>query len=204
MPRVSDAKEKLMKAALELIWESSYGATSVDDICAKADVKKGSFYHFFKSKSELQIVALESDWQQKRLHWNDIFSADKSPLKRFEDYFDYVYERQAELHRQRGQVLGCPLFCVGSEVCTQDEAIRVKVQEILARFVKYFESAIRDADAQHLIVAPDAAARARALFAYWQGTMTQARIENNLELLRQMKIGAMELLGVRQAEPLAV
>ncbi|HSH94300.1 MAG TPA: helix-turn-helix domain-containing protein, partial [Roseimicrobium sp.] len=53
MPRISDAKQRLMDAAQNLIWERSYGATSVDDICAKADVRKGSFYHFFRSKSEL-------------------------------------------------------------------------------------------------------------------------------------------------------
>ena len=203
MPRVSDAKEKLMNAALDLIWESSYGATSVDDICGKADVKKGSFYHFFKSKSELQIAALEADWMKKRQRWNDLFSPSLPPLQRFEGYFDYVYERQAEICRERGSVLGCPLFCIGSEVCTQDKAIGDKVHDLLDRFVKYFESAIRDAHAQGLIVAPDAASKAKVLFAYCQGTMTQARIENNLDLLRDMKAGAFGLLGVSPAEPVA-
>ena len=58
MGRVSDAKEKLMEAVSELIWTGSYGSTTIDQICEKAGVKKGSFYYFFKSKSELAAAAV--------------------------------------------------------------------------------------------------------------------------------------------------
>ncbi len=57
MPRISDAKPRLMDAARTLIWENSYGSTSVDAICLKAGVRKGSFYHFFESKSALATEA---------------------------------------------------------------------------------------------------------------------------------------------------
>src|SRR3954462_8565574 len=116
MPRVSDAKERLMDAAQSLIWESSYGATSVDDICAKADVRKGSFYHFFKSKSDLEIAAREADWQFKKGRYNEIFSPTVAPLQRLEGFFDFAYHRQAEIQKRTGAVLGCPYCAVGSEM----------------------------------------------------------------------------------------
>jgi TetR/AcrR family transcriptional repressor of nem operon len=203
MPRTSDAKRRLMDAAQNLIWERSYGATSVDDICAKADVRKGSFYHFFKSKSDLEIAALETDWQYKKSRYNDIFSPTVPPLQRLEGFFDFAYERQSEFHRKLGSVLGCPYCAVGSEISTQEDGIRVKVQEIFANVVKYLESAIRDAHAQGLIHAPDAASKARLLFQYFHGAMSQARIANDLEIVRGMKAGALELLGVRVAEPVS-
>jgi TetR/AcrR family transcriptional repressor of nem operon len=62
MGRVSDAKERLMSAAMDLVWEESYGAVTVDDICQRADVKKGSFYYFFQSKADLAGAALEKMW----------------------------------------------------------------------------------------------------------------------------------------------
>ena len=204
MPRVSDAKEKLTDAALALIWESSYGATSVDDICERAQVKKGSFYHFFKSKSDLEIAALEANWQLNRQRWNDQFSPDRAPLERFEAYFAYVLEKQIALRDECGSVLGCPLCSVGTEVGRQEEGIREKAMEIIERYIRYFESAIRDAHAQGLVVAPDAAAKARVLFAFVQGAMTQARLANSVEPLRDLKTGAWALLGVRQAEPAGV
>ena len=54
-------KERLMDAAMDLIWHNSYGTTSVDAICERAGAKKGSFYYFFKSKSELAAAALDAD-----------------------------------------------------------------------------------------------------------------------------------------------
>ncbi|TAK98721.1 MAG: TetR/AcrR family transcriptional regulator, partial [Verrucomicrobia bacterium] len=47
MGRVSDAKTRLMEAVRELIWTGSFGSTTIDQICEKSGVKKGSFYYFF-------------------------------------------------------------------------------------------------------------------------------------------------------------
>lgn len=199
MPRTSDAKERLTDAAMELIWQNSYGATTVDAICERADVRKGSFYYFFKSKSELAVAALEADWKKRQVDMDRIFSPTVPPLERLERYFEFVHDRLAERQQKCGAVLGCPLFSVGSEVSTQDKTLRDKVQEILDRKAKYFESAIRDAHAQGLIVAPDAKAKAKALFACFQGTLTQARIQNNVELLREFKAIALDFLGAKPA-----
>src|SRR5438105_4631699 len=67
MGRASNAKERLLKAAGDLIWEQSYGAVTVDAICERADVKKGSFYHFFASKAKLAVAVLEAHWESAKL-----------------------------------------------------------------------------------------------------------------------------------------
>ena len=188
-------KERLTEAAMDLIWENSYGATSIDAICERAGAKKGSFYYFFKSKSELAAAALEGDWKKRKADMDTIFSATVPPLERFERYFDCVHDRLAEVQKKCGSILGCPLLSIGSEVSTQDEMLREKVQEILDRKIRYFESAIRDAHSQ-LIVAPDA--KAKGLFACYQGTLAQARIHNDLEPLREFKYLARDILGVTQ------
>ena len=43
-----------------MIGSSSYASTGVAEICKKAGVNKGSFYHFFESKEELAINALDA------------------------------------------------------------------------------------------------------------------------------------------------
>jgi TetR/AcrR family transcriptional repressor of nem operon len=70
---MSDMKERLTEAAMGLIWENSYGTTSVDAICERAGAKKGSFYYFFKSKSELAVAALEGDWKRRKADMDTIF-----------------------------------------------------------------------------------------------------------------------------------
>jgi len=197
MPRTSDARDRLMNAAMDLIWENSYGGISVDAICEKAGAKKGSFYYFFESKSELAVAALEADWQHKKARMDEIFSASVAPLERLRAYFRHVYQGQTKRHGECGSVLGCPYCTLGAEVVTQDRAIGRQIQKILDRNSRYFESAIRDAHAQGVIFAPDARAKARILVAFFQGSLTQARIENDCGPLRGLAAGALELLGAK-------
>jgi TetR/AcrR family transcriptional repressor of nem operon len=203
MGRVSDAKERLMTAVGELIWTGSYGSTTIDQICEKAGVKKGSFYYFFDSKATLALAALEAEWEKKRDDLDALFSATVPPLERLRKYCEYGYRLQAEVKSKCGCVLGCPLFSLGSEVSTQERPLQDKVKEILDQKRTYLESAIRDADASGLIDAPDAAAKARILFAYYQGLLTEARIQNNLEVFREAIQGTYELLGVKEWKPAA-
>ena len=200
MPRTSTAKERLTDAALRMIWGHSYGATSVDAICDKAKVKKGSFYYFFKSKCDLAVAAIDADWKEQRAQLDTVFSPTVPPLERLRRYFEFNFEQLQQIKEECGAVLGCPLNALGSEVCTQETALREKIQEILERKLTYFESAIRDAHAQGLIVAPDAKAKAKTLFLLIQGALTQARIQNNLELLRDIHPCALDLLGATDVE----
>jgi len=190
-------KKRLTDAALDLMWENSYGTTSVDAICERAGAQKGSFYYFFKSKSELTVAALEAEWNKSKANMDALFSPTVPPLERFDRYFDYVHNRLAELQEACGSILGCPLLSIGSEVSTQDEGVRATVDRIWARKINYFISAIRDAHAQGLIEAPDPGAKAKALFACYHGTLAQARIENDVDLIRDFKEVARDVLGVK-------
>lgn len=187
-----------MAAAMDLMWQNSYSAASVDAICERAGAKKGSFYHFFKSKSELAAAALEADWKKKQSEMDSMFSPTVLPLERFDRYFDFVYDRLTELQKKCGSILGCPFVSVGSEVSTQDQIVREAIDRIMDRKLQFFVSAVRDAAAQGLVDAPDPVAKAKALFACYQGTVAQARIQNDLELLRQFKHVARDVLGVKR------
>ena len=129
----SETKRKLLETAVELIWESSYGSVSVDDICTKAGVNKGSFYYAFKSKSDLAMAALERFWEAKRP-----FSTKFSPLSSLLSNASKPIAISPLLTRRRrpdqfGKVLGCPFCSLGIEQSTQDENIRQKVEQMSAR-----------------------------------------------------------------------
>jgi TetR/AcrR family transcriptional repressor of nem operon len=189
-----------MEAVRELIWTGSYGRTTIDQICEKAGVKKGSFYYFFESKAELAEAAIAEEWERRRPELDSLFSPTIPPLERLRKYCDYGYNMQAELRSKCGCVLGCALFSLGAEVSTQEANLQKQIQTILNYKRKYFENAIRDAHAAGLVDAPDAAAKAETLFAYYQGLLTQARIENSLDRLRDAPRGMYEILGVKQPE----
>src|ERR1700690_2354073 len=102
MGRVSDAKKRLMDAVLELIWSGSYGSTTIDHICEKAGVKKGSFYYFYDSKADLALEALIEEWERRRADLDSIFSPTVPPLERLSRYCEYGYQLQDQIRSQCG------------------------------------------------------------------------------------------------------
>jgi TetR/AcrR family transcriptional repressor of nem operon len=51
------SRELLLEAATELIRMKGYTSTTVDDLCARAGVSKGTFFHNFSSKEDLAVAA---------------------------------------------------------------------------------------------------------------------------------------------------
>lgn len=194
----SESKRKLLETAVNLIWESSYGSVSVDDICSKAGVNKGSFYYAFKSKSELAVAAFERHWEGKRAILDKIFSPQIAPLERINQYCQLIIDDQKEKFQSFGKLLGCPFCSLGSELSTQDENIRRKLEEIGARQSKYLHSAIHDLAVEGAIESKDNDECVQEIGSYITGVLMQAKIENSLPHVKRIKHGVHRLLGVRQ------
>ena len=87
------SKDKLLEAATVLIRTNGYSSTTVDDLCLKAGVSKGTFFHNFKSKEELAVAAAQN-WSLKT---GEFFKAasynkKKDPLDRFLGYIRFRKE----------------------------------------------------------------------------------------------------------------
>jgi TetR/AcrR family transcriptional repressor of nem operon len=187
-----------MDAAHSLIWGYSYGAVTIEAICERAKVKKGSFYYFFDSKADLAVAAINAWWDERRALVGVIFAPEVPPLDRISRYLAFVVERQLQVYEETGQILGCPLFTLGSEISTQDERLRTLVQDIMATGATLFEAAIREAQIAGEIDNTDASLKARQLWGFYEGTLTRARIENSPALLHNLVSDALALVGVRQ------
>lgn len=58
--RGEETRTKIIDAAIRLFSKTGYNKASVDDICKKAGISKGAFYHHFKSKQELFLAILDN------------------------------------------------------------------------------------------------------------------------------------------------
>lgn len=191
-----DSRRRLLDAARDLIWRSSYAGVSVDDLCKAAEVNKGTFYHFFKSKGELATASFEDFWETvKRPLYDRLFSPQTPAIKRLEQYVQTMVDFQTTTRKDCGQVLGCPYTAVGSEVATQDESLRKLASEMFDRNVRYLESAVRDAQRDGSLAGGDSTVIARDLHAFLTGVLLQAKIGNSLVPLKGLVERAMRLLG---------
>jgi TetR/AcrR family transcriptional repressor of nem operon len=198
MGRPSDTREKLLQVAFDLIWNQSYGSVSVDHICGRARVNKGSFYHFFPSKSNLAVEAYEENWRERQPELDQIFSPQIPPLERLERWCKNISDRQRQKAEKYGHVCGCPYTSLGTELATQDEKIRAKAQELMDRYIRYVESALMDAKRQGLAAVTNPATEARRVYSTILGMLLQAKIRNDLRVLQDLAPAIRDMIGVRK------
>lgn len=86
----SDARTRLLDAALRVIRAKGYSATRVDDICAAATLSKGAFFHHFASKEDLALAAAQhfSDMADE-LFASAPYQLLEDPLDRLMAYVDF-------------------------------------------------------------------------------------------------------------------
>ncbi len=189
-------KYRILETALELIWRSSYDGVGVGAICKKAGVNKGSFYHFFPSKEDLAVAALQENWRHVQPVLDQIFSPQKNPVQRLMDYCDHSYRVQADKAAKLGFVCGCPYTSVGTEQCGQSRKIRETAQSLLDKVRRYFVSAIKDAQEEGVLQGVSADQKAQELFTFYLGTLTRARIYNDLACIERLKHDFHKLLAL--------
>jgi len=121
-----DTKTRLLEAAYTLMLRKGYPATSVDEICEAAEVSKGSFYHFFKSKQELAISVLEyhMDGAMEEIEAG-LDLADVTGPQRAVRYVKHVEEQAEELWYQ-----GCLIGSFALELAETHPEIRQRVSAI--------------------------------------------------------------------------
>lgn len=200
MPRPDKGtRQKLIDTATDLIWMSSYGSVSVDDICKKADVKKGSFYHYFPSKQDLALTAMEEHFQHEvEPDMIRVFAANIPFPEQIDAFVDAILTNKKKSLEKYGRVCGCPLAALGSEMIGQDEQVILeKVEEMFARIRNLMLGSIKTAIDAQIIPAADPASKAQEIHDFITGLMMMARIHNTLDgMERDLRPGMIRILGL--------
>ncbi|OBK43990.1 TetR/AcrR family transcriptional regulator [Mycobacterium kubicae] len=178
MPRTSDARTRIVATAARLFLERSYHDVGVEEICAAADVRKGSFYHFFPSKAELAkaVIDLHTEIFQSRLNSDP----GMAPGVRLGAIPDAIGGIQAALHGQFGRFVGCPFGNLAAELATTDEAVRSHLAARLAALEEQLATTCRAAAGEQVLrggVDPDQLAH--AIFAHYQGLILLAKLHGS-------------------------
>ena len=145
------ARQKLLDAALSLIREKGYSSTSVDELCAQADVTKGAFFHHFKSKDALGVAAAH--------HWSVITGAffetapyhrHSDPLERVLGYLDF---RKAILKGEIAEFT-CLVGTMVQEIYDTNPDIRAACEASISAHAAKIEADIAEAMKRYRIRAP--------------------------------------------------
>ena len=200
MGRTSDARDRLIQSAMELISTRSYADVGVQELCRHAGVKKGSFYHFFPGKRDLVLAAIDQYWEFARTEtWSKAFDATIPPLERIERFFDIVHQNCCMDKQINGQMRGCLFGNLAAEMSTKDELIRQKIDGIFQEIMGLIQSALNDAVALGDIPELDTHEAAQAIWAYWEGALLVAKSRQDPNLIRRLGKTMMQFLTARSA-----
>jgi TetR/AcrR family transcriptional repressor of nem operon len=178
VPRTSDARGRIVATAARLFLERSYHDVGVEELCVAADVRKGSFYHYFSSKADLAKAVIDLHLQvfQARLASKPAHTA----AARLSSIPDAIGDIQTALHAQFGRLVGCPFGNLAAELSTTDETVRSHLAERLATLEGDLAGICRDAATHQMLRADvDPDRLAHALFAHYQGLILLAKLHGS-------------------------
>ena len=141
-PVTENARTRLLNAALRIIREKGYGATTVDELCAAAGVTKGGFFHHFKSKEALGVAAAQY-WSEMTggLFAGAPYHAPADPMARVLAYIDF----RSELIDGPVEGFTCLAGTMVQEVFGSSEAIRAACAESIFGHAATLEHDIAEA-----------------------------------------------------------
>ena len=160
----------------------------MSEICDVADVRKGSFYHFFSSKQELAVAVIDR-------HWNDAFervvgpalAEGTTPLDRVRAITVGIGTEVGRLTDALGVVPGCPFGNLAVELSTIDGAVRERLERLFESQQQVLRALLDDAVATgELPGDTDTSEAARAMTAYIEGVLLMSKNANDVSVAERL------------------
>ena len=130
-------REKVLRKAMELFWNKGFGATSMADLVGAMDLRPGSIYAEFGSKSGLLMAVIDFYGEESLGAVRETLQSNRDVRKGLDGLFqNMIVEMTAEEKPK-----GCLLLNVLLELSTIDDAAGARVRGHLSGI----QDAIRDA-----------------------------------------------------------
>lgn len=174
---MSDTRERLVMAAMELFWEKGYGSTSIADILKKAEANSGSLYHFFPAKQDLLTAVLDTYFSGIRpMLLEPAWEGVDDPIDRIFALLD----RYRHFLIESDCFYGCPIGNIALEIHEPDPAVREKLAANFAAWAAAIEECLVAAD-DRLPADLDRRELSQFVLTTMEGGVMQARTHRSLE-----------------------
>lgn len=178
----SETRSRLIAAAYSLMLSNGYAATSVSDICSRAGVSKGSFYHCFESKEHCALETLRHHMSGAPEDLErGLDTTGLTPAQAAIRFVQHVEEGAEEHWRD-----GCLIGAFALEISDSQPSIRKEVSQIFRELTDRFERLFTPlAKAARQSGAPSGRELAEQFLAVIEGGVVLARAHDDIRLIPQ-------------------
>lgn len=178
--RGRETRERMIRAAADLIHLHGVHGTSLDDILAASGTGKSQFYRYFENKEHLVSMVL-----QHQMRWwierTSRFLTRLDTWEAFEQWFDQMVAFQTA----RKFAGGCPVGSLAAEMADSDTTLRLELSEAFRVRRNYIaEGLAKMKQRGELVESADPEALSEFALAAIQGGLLLASTEKNGDLLR--------------------
>lgn len=191
----SDTKNRIIESATTLMHERGYESVGVAEICQRAGVNKGSFYHFFRTKENLGLAVIEGYWAEHRAVFEDLRQTNE-PLTELRRFFSTMAEHHRLEKAANGFIRGCLLGNLSLELAPQAPVVQQHLGRIfdeqVAVFAELIDRAIKNGD----LPQQDAQQTAENAIAFLEGVVLISKVRNEPEVISAAEPAFLRLLGL--------
>ncbi|MGJ8620722.1 MAG: TetR/AcrR family transcriptional regulator [Methylophilaceae bacterium] len=173
-----DVRQHILETAQQIISRKGYSAVGLNEILTVADVPKGSFYYYFKSKDAFGEAMLQNYFEEYLLNMDSMINVpDKTMAQRLMNYWEYWLMSQESFDCQ-GKCLAVKL---AAEVADLSEAMRLALKAGTTGITDRLKDLITEGIADgSLSIDEDPNKLAQALYQMWLGASLMAKINRNI------------------------
>lgn len=179
----TNTKERIVEAGSSAIAAKSFNGCGLKEILDSAEVPKGSFYHYFKSKEDLGVAVIEeSAAAHAEFIREQLSDRQLSPLKRVQGMFGAMRDYYVE----NGPMRECVIAKLALEVAQLSEPMRLAIKYAYDNWSAQIARALVEAQAAgELSENQDPNELANVLVNAWEGCTLRMQIDRNTQALDQ-------------------
>ena len=187
-----DKRDLILAKGSEVMTRRGYHGTGVMEIVQAAGIPKGSFYHYFASKEDFALQALEFVYGPRLTRYTEALSNPAlSPRARIVGYYS---ELLAHFSRQEQPEYHCFIGSLSFEMSEVLPAIGAEVERIQQASVEILQGCLEQAKAAGELAAHEDCENLATFIANaWQGVLARLKVGRSLQPLEAF-IHRLELL----------
>ncbi|EKO3557178.1 TetR/AcrR family transcriptional regulator [Vibrio metschnikovii] len=189
--KTNDTRQHILDVGYQLVVSKGFTNVGLSELLKTADVPKGSFYHYFKSKEQFGEALINdyfADYSQ-RIH--DLFADQHgTAYQRLMRYWQYWHEQsEGQCHAQR-----CLVVKLSAEVADLSDAMRIALLNGANAIIHAIAQCIEQGVNEGSIYVQHSQLTAELLYNLWIGASLLSKLRQDNQGLDQALITTEQIL----------